>query len=48
MTEADQSADGKGEVRPSPGNNQNLEDRIAYEKDAKLVSDNPEERKRHS
>ena len=37
MTQADQPADGKGEVRPSIGKNQKLEDRIADEKDDELV-----------
>ena len=37
MTQADQPADGKGEVRPSIGKNQKLEDRIADEKDEELV-----------
>jgi hypothetical protein len=51
MTQADQSADRKGEVRPLAGKDPNLEDRIADEKDAEMVSDGTaeaEERKRDS
>jgi hypothetical protein len=49
MTQVDQSADGKGEVRPAAGKNEKLEDKVADEKDTELVSDGPvEERKRVS
>jgi hypothetical protein len=43
MTQADEPADGKGEVRPTAGKNQKLKDEIADEMDAALVSDGPAE-----
>jgi len=36
MTQADKTADHKGEVRPSPGRNEQLEDKIADEKDEQI------------
>jgi hypothetical protein len=36
MTQSNETAENKGEVRPSPGRNEKLEDKIADEKDEQI------------
>jgi hypothetical protein len=49
MTQADKTADNKGEVRPSTNKNEKLENRIADEKDDEMEDESSaDERKRDS
>ena len=49
MTQADKTADNKGEVRPSTDKDAKLEDKIADEKDDEMAGESAsDERKRDS
>jgi hypothetical protein len=49
MTQADKTADNKGEIRPSTNKNAELEDKIASEKDTEMEDESAADvRKRDS